>query len=212
MECAICQTRRPRRFCPGVRGDICSLCCGAEREVTVDCPLDCEFLREGRRHEKAPERTAAEFPNRDIQVPEKLLRANEQLLTFLSLNVFRTAMQVPGVVDSDVLEALDGLIRTYRTLQSGVYYESRPNNPLAGSIYDAVQRALAEYRNSEQRELGMTKTRDADVLGLLVFLQHFALYRDNRRRRGRAFLDALREFHPPEPESSGSSPSSAILR
>jgi len=212
MECAICQTRRPRRFCPGVRGDICSLCCGAEREVTVDCPLDCEFLREGRRHEKAQVRHAAEFPNRDIQVPEKLLRANEQLLTFLSVTIFHTAMQVPGVADGDVLEALDGLIRTYRTLESGVYYESRPNNPLAGTIYGAVQGALAEYRSSEQQELGMTKTRDADVLGLLVFLQHFALYRDNGRRRGRAFLDALREFHPPAPEPFGSSPSSVILR
>ena len=46
-------------------------------------------------------------------------------------------------------EALDGLIRTYRTLQSGVYYESRPNNPLAGCIYAAVQGALAEYRERE---------------------------------------------------------------
>ena len=212
MVCAICQTRRPRRFCPGVRGDICALCCGAEREVTVDCPLDCEFLREGRRHEKTGERDSAELPNRDIQVTEKLLRANEELLTFLCLNVFHAAMQVPGAVDSDVREALDGLIRTYRTLQSGVYYESRPNNPLAGAVYGAVQGALAEYRESEQKELGMTKTRDADVLGVLVFLQHLAVYRDNGRRRGRAFLDALREFHPPEAESSGSSPSSVILR
>ena len=212
MACAICETRRPRRFCPGVRGDICALCCGAEREVTVDCPLDCEFLREGRRHEKTWERDGAEFPNRDIQVTEKLLRANEELLTFLCLNVFHAAMQVPGAVDSDVREALDGLIRTYRTLQSGVYYESRPNNPLAGAVYAAVQGALAEYREREQKELGMTKTRDADVLGVLVFLQHLALYRDNGRRRGRAFLDALREFHPPEAESSGSSPSSVILR
>ncbi len=57
----------------------------------------------------------------------------------------------------------------------------------------------------------MTKTRDADVLGLLVFLQHFALYQDNGRRRGRAFLEALREFHPPAPEASASS-SSVILR
>src|SRR6516164_10492371 len=190
MACAICQTRRPRRFCPGVRGDICALCCGAEREVTVDCPLDCEFLREGRRHEKTGERDGAEFPNRDIQVTEKLLRANEELLTFLCLNVFHAAMQVSGAVDSDVREALDGLIRTYRTLQSGVYYESRPNNPLAGAVYGAVQGALAEYREREQKELGMTKTRDADVLGLLIFLQHFALFRDNGRRRGRAFLDA----------------------
>jgi hypothetical protein len=179
----------------------------------VECPLDCEFLREGRRHEKSPARDAAGFPNRDIQVTEKLLRENELLLTFLSLTVFRAAMQVPGAVDGDVLEALDGLIRTYRTLESGVYYESRPNNLLAGSIYGAVQDALTEYRNAEQRELGLTKTRDADVLGLLVFLQYFALDRDNGRRRGRAFLDALREFHPPGTEPSGSSsPSSAILR
>jgi hypothetical protein len=212
MECAICQTRRPRRFCPGVRGEICTLCCGAEREVTVDCPLDCEFLREGRRHEKGPEPNPADFPNRDIQVPEKLLRANEQLLTFLSLTIFHTAMQVAGVVDSDCREALDGLIRTYRTLQSGVLYESLPNNPLAGSIYAAVQDALAEYRSGEQQELGMTKTRDADVLGILIFLQHFALFRNNGRRRCRAFLDALQEFHPPPPEPSGSSPSSVILR
>ena len=212
MECAICQTRRPRRYCPGVRGDICSLCCGAEREVTVDCPLDCEFLREGRKHEKPAARNADEFPNRDIQVSEKLLRDNEHLLTFLSSTIFHTAMHVPGVVDGDVLEALDGLIRTYRTLESGVYYESRPNNPLAGSIYGAVQDGLAQYRSREQRELGMTKTRDADVLGLLVFLQHLALYRDNGRRRGRAFLDALREYQPAAPEASGSSPSSAILR
>jgi hypothetical protein len=211
MACAICHTRRPRRFCPGVHGDICSICCGTEREVTVDCPLDCEFLREGRRHEKAQAPTGADFPNRDIKVSEKLLRDHEPLLIFLSESIFQTAMQVPGVVDRDVAEALDGLIRTYRTLQSGVHYESRPTNPLAGAIFDALQRGLDEYRSSEQRELGMTKTRDADVLGLLVFLQHFALYQDNGRRRGRAFLQALREFHPPAPEVSASS-SSVILR
>src|ERR1035441_6889978 len=81
----------------------------------------------------------------------------------------------------------------------------RPNNLLAGSIYGAVQDALTEYRSAEQRELGMTKTRDADVLGLLLFLQRLALNCDNGRRRGRSFLGALREFHPPAPEASGSS-------
>jgi hypothetical protein len=140
-----------------------------------------------------------------------MLRENEALLTFLSATIFQAAMQTPGVVDRDVLEALDGLIRTYRTLQSGVHYESRPANPLAGSIFGAVQKGLDEYRSIEHRELGMTKTRDADVIGLLVFLQHFALYQDNGRRRGRAFLQALREFHPPASEASASSPS-VILR
>ena len=48
MKCRICDTRKPRRYCPGVTGDICSICCGNEREVTVDCPLDCPFLVEAR--------------------------------------------------------------------------------------------------------------------------------------------------------------------
>ncbi len=178
----------------------------------MECPFECEYLQEARRHEKALERNAAEFPNRDIQVSEELVQANGALLAFLSLSIFHGAIETPGVVDSDVLEALDCLIRTYRTLQSGVYYESRPNNLLAASVYARVQDALTQYRASEQQELGMTKTRDADVLGLLVFLQYFALYNHNGRRRGRAFLGALRQLHPPAAEASGSSPSSAILR
>ena len=108
MACAICETRRPRRFCPGVHGDICSICCGTEREVTVDCPLDCEYLREGAPAREARAPTGAEFPNRDIQVTEKLLRDNELLLTFLSDTIFRAAMEVPGAIDCDVREALDG--------------------------------------------------------------------------------------------------------
>jgi hypothetical protein len=211
MACAICDTRRPRRFCPGVRGDICSLCCGNEREITVDCPLDCEFLLESRRHQREPaELPNQEIPNRDIQVTEKLLRENEALLTFLSGTLLRTALETPGVVDFDAREALDSLIRTYRTLQSGVLYESIPANPLAARLYGVIQQALAEYRHAEQQEMGMTKTRDIDVLGLLVFLQHFELARNNGRRRGRAFLDALRQFYSPEPEP-GPPASSLIL-
>ena len=51
MLCAICGVRKARRFCPGVRGNICTLCCGTEREVTVDCPLDCEYLQEAHRQD-----------------------------------------------------------------------------------------------------------------------------------------------------------------
>ena len=39
-------------FLSGRARRICSICCGTEREVTVDCPLDCEFLQEARQHEK----------------------------------------------------------------------------------------------------------------------------------------------------------------
>jgi len=207
MQCAICGTRRPRRFCPGVRGDICPICCGTEREVSVACPLDCEFLREARKHDRPPSLEGVELPNRDVEITEKLLREHEPLLTFIGAAILRTALDTPGATDFDVREALECLIRTYRTLQSGVYYESRPSNPLAGAVYGAVQSAAEEFRTEESKSLGMTRTRDADVFGLLVFLQHFELDRNNGRKRSRAFLDALRAFYESAapPPGSGSS-------
>jgi hypothetical protein len=209
MSCAICQVRRPRRFCPGVRGDICSLCCGTEREVTVDCPFDCEFLREARRHEK-PEADPNLAPNQDIRLTEKFIQEHQDLLNFLGQAIVRLCLGTPGTVDFDVREALDSLIRTYRTLQSGVYYESLPPNPLAGAIHQGVQAALADYRRAEAQRTGMSRTRDADVLGILVFLQRLEYDYNNGRRRGRAFLDAISTYSR-EPEPAGPPESSLIL-
>jgi len=196
MACAICETRRPRRFCPGVRGDICAICCGTEREVTVTCPLDCEYLQEARKHDRPPLLDEASIPNRDIKVTERMIEENEALLGFLSSALLNAAMETPGVTDYDVREALAALARTYRTLQSGVYYETRPDNPVAASIQAVLQNAAQEFRAEEQRQFGMTRTRDADVLGLIVFLQRVELDRNNGRRRGRAFIDSLRRLYP----------------
>lgn len=198
MLCAICQIRRPRRFCPGVGGSICSVCCGTEREVTVSCPLDCEYLREARKHDRAPSLEGVEIPNKDIRVTENELVEREDLLVFMASTLVKAALEIPGVVDLDVRAALDALARTYRTLQTGVIYETRPENPLAGGVCDSVQGALEEYRREERERTGISKTRDSDVLKILVFLQRFELDRNNGRPRSRAFLDALRGFYPGE--------------
>jgi hypothetical protein len=194
-----------------VGGEICSVCCGSEREISVTCPLDCEYLREARRHEKSRVRDAADLPNRDVPVTEKLVRDNEELLAYLTAAILHTAMTIAGAVDSDAREAIDGAIRTIRALQNGVYYQDRPANPLAARIFDAIQDSIAQYRELERERLGMTKTKDSDCLGLLVFLQYFAWNGDNGRRKCRAFLDELRAFHPPEAAPSASSASSIIL-
>ena len=209
MACAICQTRRPRRFCPGVRGDICSICCGTEREVTVDCPFDCEFLREARRHDKPVPLDPSQLPNQDIRVSEKFVEEHQPLLAFIGSTLTSAAMDVQAI-DFDVREALDSLIRTYRTLQSGVYYETLPSNPLAAAVHQRVQAALADYRREETRQLGVTRTRDADILGLLVFLQTIEFEYNNGRRRGRAFLDALVTFYSAEAASAEPSASPII--
>jgi len=211
MACAICQTRRPRRFCPGVRGDICTLCCGTEREVSVDCPLDCEYLREAHKHEKPIPIEPATLPNRDVVVSEEFLQANEEFLIWLGGALGRAALRTPEIVDFDIREALEASIRTCRTLESGLLYESLPANPLAAGLCRALREAIAEFRKAEAERLGMHKTRESTVLRLLVFLQHFELSYNNGRRKGRAFLDALMDFYPAEPEALLPETSSLIL-
>jgi hypothetical protein len=203
MPCAICQQRKAKRFCPGVHGDICSICCGTEREVTVACPLDCEYLRDARRHEKPALLDASAIPNQDIRISEKFLEENEALLIFLGGRLAAAALETEGVSDSDLRDALEALVRTYRTLQSGVYYETRPDNALAKTLFDGAQSAVAEFRKQEQDSQGLPKTRDTDVLGLLVFLQRLELDRNNGRRRGRAFIDLLRSFYVPPSSNAG---------
>jgi hypothetical protein len=194
MSCAICHIRKPRRFCPGVNGEICTLCCGKEREVTVDCPLDCPFLQEARKHEHTEPLNPDELPNKDIRVTEEFLEEHETLLIGAMSSLMLAAFETPGAVDGDVREALDALIRTQRTLQSGVYYETRPDNALASHILSGMQEGLAEFRKKERETLGMTQTRDGEVVTMLVFLQRLALDRNNGRPRGRAFLDYMRDL------------------
>lgn len=192
MACKLCETRRPRRFCPAVEGQICSLCCGREREVTLNCPLDCEYLREARKHEQITPASPDTFPNQDIRVNETFLRDNEALLVALGRSVMTAAMETHGAVDNDVREALAALIRTQRTLQSGLYYETRPDNTIAAELCRRIQAGADEFRRAEAERLQSTKTRDLDVLGVLAFLQRLELDRNNGRARGRRFIDFLR--------------------
>lgn len=212
MACAICQIRRPRRFCPGVHGDICTLCCGTEREVSISCPLDCPHLQDARKHERpAEEAHDTQVPNQDISVTEQMLQENEQLLMLLGAELATAALAMPGTVDSDVREALDAVIRTYRTLQSGIYYEDLPANVVAANLYRVIQDHTSAFRQEETNRLGMAKTRDNDVLALLVFLQRLEWDRNNGRRRGRAFIDLLHQLHRVESEATASTTTPLLL-
>jgi hypothetical protein len=194
-----------------VRGDICTLCCGAGREISVDCPATCEYLREAHKHEKPIPVDPERLPNRDVPVSEQFLQENEEFLIFLGGSLARAALRTPQVVDFDIREALEAAIRTHRTLQSGLYYESLPANPLAAGLARALQEAISEFRKNEFERLGIHKTRDSTALGLLVFLQHFELSYNNGRRRGRAFLEALVDFYPVETEPEPPATSSLLL-
>jgi hypothetical protein len=193
IPCQVCQKKRARRHCPGVRGEICAVCCGTERENTIDCPLDCEHLIEARRHEQpAP---IVDLPNKDIRVSEEFIREHESLLMWIGLAAMQ-AMDKQRAVDFDAREALESLIKTYRTRESGLIYESRPANPYAAAIQEALVQSIEELHKRIAQETGMHSLRDSEVLGVLVFLQRLELQHNNGRRRGRAFFGFLQALLP----------------
>jgi hypothetical protein len=191
-----------------VSGNICSICCGTERENTVNCPLECPYLREARTREKPPDVDPRQFPNLDIRVDEDLLRRNEPLLIAAAAALAKAALETAGAVDHDAKEALDSLVRTWRTLQSGLYYESRPENRIAARLQETVQERLNQLR-TRASEAGVS-IRDSDVLVVLAFLQRLEIQHNNRRPKGRAFIDFLRGFFPPD-QPPGAGEQSPIL-
>jgi hypothetical protein len=191
MACKICNARRPRRYCPGVGGEICTVCCGTEREVSVNCPLDCAYLRASRAHEKPQQVDPDKIPNLDIRVTDNFLREHDALLAFVIHVAAEAALNTPNAVDYDVREAIEALVRTYRTRESGLYYDSRPENLIAATVLDGMQKGIDEFRESYAKQTGLQTIRDAEILGVLAFLQRVEYQVNNGRKRGRAFIDFL---------------------
>jgi hypothetical protein len=192
--CVLCETRPPRRSCPGIRGEICAPCCGEEREQTIDCPLECEYLREARRHEKLPKRDPAAMPHREIGVTGAFLEQEKVLTAVLGGALLSAALHTPGAIDADVHEAIDAHVRTLQTASSGLIYTTRPANPVAAQIQERFAAELHRFREQVAQRTGVHSIRDADVLRVLVFFRRVAWEHDNGRRRGRAFLDAISRF------------------
>lgn len=191
VKCTLCETRKPRRFCPGVNNQICAPCCGESRENTVNCPLDCEYLLEAREHENYVEINPDSMPNRDIQLSDAYLEQIDGLLNLFAGFLCSAAIETEGSTDADVRDALEALIKSYRTRQSGLIYDSVSDNALAAAIQRYFNERLEHVHREMQERTGGSPVRDADVLGALVFWQRAAHQINNGRRRGRTFITLL---------------------
>jgi hypothetical protein len=196
-KCVLCAARRPKRYCPALRGDICPQCCGKEREETIACPFDCEYLRQGRDHERLRELAPEEIPHREIVIQEQFLKDHEPLVLVAAAAIAEGTERLEGLIDADAREALESLVQTYKTLGSGLIYESKPRNPIAAALHELVQLRVGEFRQRIMEQAGYAGILDSHVLGVLLFLQRLELQLNNGRRRGRSFLDAVRQFLPP---------------
>lgn len=183
-------------MCPAVDGLICPICCGTERENSLRCPLDCIYLQEAHKREQPLPVTEREMPDPDIEVYEQFLVEHEELLLFTIYSLLQAALRTDLAVDSDVLDALDALVQTYRTAQSGLLYETRSENRVAAGVQRLMTESLADYRKIQAERESLRPMRDSEVLAILVFLKRIGRQNLNGRPKGRMFIDLLRHMTP----------------
>jgi hypothetical protein len=193
LTCPICQKRKPKRFCPAKGESICSICCGTEREVTLDCPSDCPYLIESRRHDfERREFDWSKLPFPDVKADPSLAREQAPLLSVLPLSICAFARANPSLVDTDVVAALQALAETYRTLSSGIYYEKPPDFGLSRQLYKALEDSIQKFKKDLAGGLGAASVTDSGIRDTLIFFTQLGARHLNGRPKGRAYLDLLR--------------------
>ncbi len=193
MACPICRKRPPRRFCPARGENICAVCCGTEREVTIDCPSDCSYLMASRQYGRERQEVDwSKMPFAETRIPASFVRVHEKLLLAISYAICLEARDNRPLVDSDVLSSLQALAERYRTLASGIYYEKPPDYQLQRQLFDNLKAAIEEYKRVEAQQMTATSVRDGEVRDALVFLTQLGAARTNGRPKSRAYLDFLR--------------------
>jgi hypothetical protein len=200
VTCPICNKRKAKRYCPAKSQRICAVCCGTEREVTIDCPSDCVYLIASRQHH--PERRdldSEQMPFPDHHVPSHVLDAREDLLARIAYTVCQFAQQNHSLVDTDVQVCLKALAQDYQTLTSGIIYENPPDDKLQRELYDSLKAAVAEYKQQGANQVMVSRESvlDSDVREALIFLTQLAAVQSNGRPKGRAFIDSLRSHFKP---------------
>jgi len=198
--CSICNKRRAERYCPALGEKICAIDCGAGREATIDCPIECAYLIAAHRWEQNHPKPLAEeelaFP--DVPVPPDLIRTQQIFLSALGYTVLVYAANQRSLVDAEVFDAVQALAETRRTLLSGIYYEKPPQAPIAASLYAALAESIEQEKKHAAQRPELTALKDSEIFQLLVFFLRFGRLRSNGRPRTRGFLTFLRTVIPVE--------------
>jgi hypothetical protein len=129
LACPICNKRKAKRQCPARAESICSICCGTEREVTIDCPSDCVHLVASREYNLTrQEFDWAKVPFAEVKFNRSFAETHGPLLVDLDYSVcqfaadHREVVDLPHSVEWDYLREASGLraaTRIVREPESG---------------------------------------------------------------------------------------------
>ena len=190
MKCPLCVGRKAKRFCPAKAAQICPTCCGTKREVEIDCPSDCVYLHSGREYETQRMVERGQFtPTTERLWADEFYQRNFSLLAGLWHLILAGRIDTPEMVDSDAKAVVNSLIRTYQTMESGIYYDHVPDSYVQKTLYHSVKSHLDEQDKNPDVTTAHLKT--SVLLDCLHLTSEMISISTLPRPKSRAFLDYL---------------------
>uniref|UniRef100_A0A7C6AA84 Uncharacterized protein n=1 Tax=candidate division WOR-3 bacterium TaxID=2052148 RepID=A0A7C6AA84_UNCW3 len=171
MKCPLCNRRKGIRHCPALNSLICSLCCGTKRRRTIICPDDCVHLIAGREYQV--QRINDFEPLEEIRkLSPDFLNNIEQSIILVRDTRFR------NLLDREVKEGLENLLKTIETAERKIIYEYRSTNPRIQIVTDSVKQMIEKQQKGEDglRPVSVEETK-ACLMAIIVTLR--SLVRQN---------------------------------
>ncbi len=111
-RCSRCNNRKGKRHCPALDNPICSLCCGENRVIRIDCPEDCSYLETGEEYQKERRMVKAVSSGREyVNERTQAFREEDEFIAAMSLEHAFHMLRRAGrrMKDKDIVRALDQL-------------------------------------------------------------------------------------------------------
>lgn len=201
--CPLCSTRHGKRYCPAKDTQICAVCCGTKREIEIDCPSSCTYLKASRSYDAEKPIVDAELMAKIQKYDSRFVEQFHFALAAVNETVIEERLGAPWLVDQDVIEVYKALGSTMRTLMSGIYYESLPMGAVRLSLFRRLKEVFDELMEPDpDSERPMLKVSEAvDILDFVTFAGQV---NSTNRPRTRRYLDWISEtFGYPSAQQSG---------
>src|ERR1041385_4873087 len=103
-NCPLCSQRAAKRYCPAVAEQICPVCCGTKREIEVDCPSSCPYLKASRSYESEKPVPDPELAAKAGQYDMRFFEQYHVVLDALTQGIIEEHLHSKWLVDHDVVE------------------------------------------------------------------------------------------------------------
>jgi len=146
MPCPLCQKRPSKRVCPGVRQEICPVCCATKRLVEIQCPDDCRYLESAQKHPAALVKRQIDRDLTTLMATVGRLSEHQLQLLFVLQSVVLSFKPdgIARLADGDVALAAGALASTLEAATKGLIIDESTASIPAEELRRAMKPVVDE--------------------------------------------------------------------